>query len=165
MNPFSFFSPRTFVFYGFLPWFLTKVTVLLIVGAKCGELAVRWSSIWWLSGIAFCACGALLLVLRYNTEMIVVHEATLVCRCGTLLTNEMTLPLWPLVLEIRQNLLERALNYGTIRLRINGTTIELRNIAHVGFLRALIVQRQANILLSRQIDGPLPTPRDRPRVA
>src|SRR5262245_23878425 len=159
------FPTRTLVFHGFLPWFLTKLTALLMAGAKCIELAVRSSNLWWLIGLALCAGTAVWLATRYNTEIVAIQEVTLLCRRGALLTHEVTLPLWPLVLEIRQNLLGRALNYGTIRLQVNDTTIDLRNIAHIGLLRTAIAQRQTEILLSNRYERMQPGQHPRPRAA
>jgi membrane protein YdbS with pleckstrin-like domain len=146
---YSHFLPaRRVVFYGFLPWFLVKVAALLMCGAMFIELSVRLGSLWWLLGLALCAGAAMMLTLRYNTEMLIVQHATLVCRRGTLLTHETTVPLWPIVMDVRQNLLGRALNYGTVQLRLNNTVVELRNIAHISYFCDIVAQRQADILLS-----------------
>jgi hypothetical protein len=153
--------PNTLVFHGFLPWFLAKITALLILGAKFLELAGRSGSFWWLAGLGFCAGAATLLCLQYDTEVIIVHEAALVCRRGALNARETTMPLWPLTLDISHGLLGRIFNYGTVRLRFDDTTIQLRSIAPVRLLRTVIAQRQAEILLSRQNGQVVSRGRDR----
>jgi|GEM_PF-1238588 len=135
------------VFRPFLPEILVKNALLLGIAAYFAFLSARSGHSWWLIGTALAAWLDLLVVCRYNTQMIVIRGFTLICRRGTLRVRENTFPLGRVDLEIDQSLLGRIMGYGTVRLLVGNNIIVLHQIAFVSELQAVIAKRQSEMIL------------------
>lgn len=139
------------VFRPFLPEFLLKNALLLGIGAYCAFLSARSGHSWWLIGTALAGWLDLLVVCRYNTQVILIHGATLICRRGTLRIRESSFPLVRVDLEIDQSLLGRLMDFGTVRLLAGNDIIVLRQIAFVSKLQAIIAKRQMETTLLQRV--------------
>jgi membrane protein YdbS with pleckstrin-like domain len=135
------------VFHPFLPIFLVKNALLLGIGAYFALLATRSGHSWWLVGSILTSWIDLLVVCRYNAQLILIREFTLICRRGTLRVRENSFPLMRVDLETDQGLLGRIMDYGTVRILVGSDMIVLHQVAPISQLRSAIARRQNEMIL------------------
>lgn len=140
--------PHDMVFRPFQPWVWLNSSLLL--GTSLA-LAV-WALLareprWLLLPLALLAWMGLL-IFRHRAHMVVVSGASLICRRGLLRVRETTIPIARLNFEVRQTLLGRMLDYGTVRVAAPAGPIEMQQIASVHMLQSVIAERQTEVYLA-----------------
>jgi uncharacterized membrane protein YdbT with pleckstrin-like domain len=152
--------PHQLTFRPFQPWLWLQIGVLLIL--TCGTLALV-ALLGELRGLVIPIILALqiaLLICRYRAQAIIISGVSLICRRGVLRVRERTIPLARVNYEIRQTLLGRIFDYGTVRVAANGEIIEIRRVASVHALQNLITERQTELYMApygwRLLDGRMP---------
>lgn len=127
----------------FRPHYLGYLIALgsaLGVSVACLTLAARQHPAWLVGAILAIGMG-LALASRYSAGTVIIRGLDLVFCSGVLTTRERSLPIWEARLEIRQSLLGRMLDAGTIIQQVGDARIIVR-VAQISALRRLIAQRK-----------------------
>lgn len=138
--------PDTYIFRGYLPFFLLRNGLILGAGAACVGLAFALSGWWWLA-VGGCALLGAAHTLAYYTQAAIVSGDDIVLRAGVFRTVEVAFLVWQHDLWIEQGLLGRILDFGTIRHTTSQGGIALRRIAQLRALRWLVAERRRDALL------------------
>jgi hypothetical protein len=93
-------------FHTFLPWFLLKLSSLLLLGLLCLGLALQVHLVWAL-GVLAVVYLAVTSAARFPTQAVVLRSTDVVFRDGVLWTSEQRVPLEQVALHIEQSLLGR----------------------------------------------------------
>lgn len=134
------------IFRAFLPWFLLKNTCLLMLATCSSIIAVRFGDVYWWAGTVFflgCAVG---LACRYSSHTVSIRGANMIILNGMFSVRERSIPLWHTQLEIRQSLLGRLFDYGTVYLQVEGMVLVMKTIASIRALRYIVTYRQQELL-------------------
>lgn len=127
-----------------LGFFLT-LAVLLGLGLACLALSVQlhWA---WLSGAALVALFGGRLASRYVIGVLALRGVELVVYQGAFVMREVTVPIWAARIEIRQSLLGRLLDAGTVVVEIDDRPLHLR-VAQLRAFRRLLAERKLQLLV------------------
>jgi uncharacterized membrane protein YdbT with pleckstrin-like domain len=132
-------------FRPFQPWLWLNCTALTICSLAALALAVLARDRRWLLLVAPATLQVLVLIAQYHAHAITISGASLICRRGILRTRATTVPIVRLSYEIRHTLLGRLLDYGTVRIVTPSGPIEVRRIASIRMLQAIIAERQTDL--------------------
>lgn len=145
-------------FHTFLPLCLIKNGLVITVGAACFFLGTRGSHTWWI-GTAIAILVGVRGALSYSACTITLYGHDLIFQFGVLNQRTVGVPIWEAQLDIRQSLLGRIFNYGTVRQQWGNEMIEVRSVAPMSILCRTISKRRQELgplLLSRNtIDLPI----------
>jgi len=140
--------PHHLMFRPFQPWLWLHVAALLLFNCGALVLALLLHDASWLLAIVPTALLLFLLICRYRAEAIIVNGASLICRHGLLRVREITIPIVRLNYEIRQTLIGRLFDYGTVRVVASAGILEIRSIESIQALQALIAERQTELYMA-----------------
>ncbi len=135
-------------FHTFLPWFLLKLVVLLMLAVMCLGFAFQTHPVWWL-GVLSVTGLAVALAVRYSVEAVILRGDHLVFRTGFVWIYEQSVELDYVALDIRQTLLGHLFDYGTIVQDFDSQTITVRNTAGIRALGLVLAERQRYLTCSR----------------
>jgi hypothetical protein len=133
------------IFYPFLPYYLTGLGVLLGLGSICLWRAIHVANAWW-CGVGLAGLAVLLLIARYNAQTVTICGYDLVIRTGTLSVRQCIFPIWQIDLELKQSLLGRLFDYATIKQHKAADVIIVHTIASAQALRILVAQQRQSVL-------------------
>jgi membrane protein YdbS with pleckstrin-like domain len=145
--------PDEIIFRPFLPWFLLKNGCLLILATMSAFVGVRSSSMSWWIVTASLLVAAIVLASRYSCRAVILCGTDMIVRTGVLFINEHYLPLWQSDLQIRQGVLGRIFDYGTLTLRAGEQVITMDTIASIRAFRYVVAFRRQELLGLRNISS------------
>ena len=133
-------------FRSFPAWFLAKTGfALALAAASAFAASVSGNTLWWIGSVLF-ALFALVAVLAYTGQTLIICDYDVICRQGVFSTYEKRFSLWYTEPEIQQSLMGRVFDYGTVSIRSGDKLIAIHSVAHVRALRYIIGQRRKELL-------------------
>lgn len=140
--------PHDMTFRPFQPWVWLNSAALLTISAMLAALALLAREPRWLLLPLPLIVWMSLLISRHRATTVVVSGASLICRRGLLRVRETSIPIARVNYEIRQSVLGRLLDYGTVRVAAPAGPIEMQRIASVHLLQSVIAERQTEVYLA-----------------
>ena len=137
--------PNELTFRPFQPWLWLDCAGLALCDLGCVALALLAHEPRYLILIVPISLCILLLIIRHYAHTITINGSSLICRRGLLRVRETTIPIARLDFEIRQTFMGRIFDYGTVRVAAPTGLIEVRRIASIRMLRAMIAERQTEL--------------------
>lgn len=134
------------LFRAFLPWFLLKISCLLMLATYSSIAAVRFGYVYWWAGTVLLLSGAIGLACRYSSRAVSIRDANVFILNGMFSVRERRIPLRYTDLEIRQSFLGRLFDYGTVCLHAEGRVFVMKTIAPICALRYLATSQQQELL-------------------
>lgn len=140
--------PNELTFRPFQPWLWLDCAGLMLCDLGFVVLALLARDPRWLLPIVPISVCILLLIVRHHAHTITVSGSSLICRRGLLRVRETSIPIARLDFEIRQTFMGRIFDYGSVRVAAPAGPIEVRRIASIRMLRAMIAERQTEVSLA-----------------
>jgi hypothetical protein len=140
--------------------FFLALAGILGAGLACLALGVTQHP-GWFAGAALAAYLGVALASRYTAGSLALRGYDLVIIQGRFVTREVAYPLWQVQYEIRQTLIGRMLDAGTVMVLVGNKPVRCR-VAQIRAVRRLVAERKLQILtLAERHSLVLPPPRAR----
>ncbi|NTU79082.1 MAG: hypothetical protein HGA45_06725 [Chloroflexales bacterium] len=124
--------------------FFLVLAGILGVGLACLTLGLSQHPAWF-AGVAIIALLGSALVSRYTAGSLALRGYDLVLYRGTFVAREVTCPLWEARIELRQSLIGRALDTGTVIVQTGETPFRCR-VAQLRAFRRLVAERKLQLI-------------------